>query len=80
MLEAEGATVANEQAVIGVRVPTGLRDRIKAEADRNFGGNESLVIRKGTDLYLRLRSRLGPQFEPTIALWLGDDAEDRQAA
>lgn len=68
------------ESQIGVRVTPEFRARVRAEAERNFDGNESLVLRKGTDLYLRLKSRLGPQFEPTIALWLGDEAEERQAA
>lgn len=65
---------------IGVRVTPEFRARVRAEAERSFDGNESLVLRKGTDIYLRLRAKLGAQFEPTIALLLGDDAEDRAAA
>lgn len=70
----------SQREQIGVRVDPEFRARVRAEAERNFGGNESLVLRKGTDLYLRLREKLGVQFEPMLAIWLGDDDQNRTAA
>ena len=60
--------------MIGVRVEPAFRTEIKAEADRRFGGNESLLIREATRVYLRLRRKLGHQYEPTLALLCGDEA------
>lgn len=69
----------NRREQIGVRVDPEFRARVRAEADRNFGGNESLVLRKGTDLYLRLKEKWGVQFEAVVAGLLGDD-QGRPAA
>lgn len=65
---------------IGVRVEPDLRAEIKAEAARQFGGNESMLVRKATVDYLRLRRKLGPQYEPTIALLLGESSLTDEAA
>lgn len=53
-------------AIIFARVDDALRMQIRAEADRRFEGNESLVVREAVRLYLRLRHHLGPAFEPTL--------------
>ena len=68
--------------VIGVRVDPGFRAEIKAGADRYHDGSESAVLRAGAKLYLLMRDRLGPQFEPTLmALWgisLHEPADERE--
>lgn len=62
---------------IGVRVEPALRAEIKAEASHRFDGNESMLMREATVIYIRLRRKLGPQYEPTIALLLGDPIDER---
>ena len=58
---------------IGVRMEPSLRDEIRVEADKYFGGNESLLLREGAILYINLRRKLGTLYEPTLGLWLGPD-------
>ena len=56
---------------IGVRVEPDLRAEIKAEADKRFGGNESLLMREATRKHLRMRRKLGAQYEPTMLVLPG---------
>ena len=65
---------------IGVRVDAAFRAEIKAAADRHFGGNESYLVRAATELYIRLRQRLGLQFEPVVGSLVPPDGDDRRAA
>ena len=58
---------------VGVRVSDELRALIQAEADTRFGGNESLVLRHATEIYLQLRQRFGPTLDIMLAAWLNDD-------
>ena len=51
---------------IYARVDPALRDRVKAEADLRFEGNESVVVRVAVVTYLRLREHLGSSFDETI--------------
>lgn len=55
---------------IGVRIDPELRTEIKTIARRHHEGSDSAAIRAGARLYITLRNRLGPNFEPTLlALW-----------
>lgn len=68
----------NRLPMIGVRVTPEFRELIAEEAERQFGGNESLLMRKATSLYIDLHKKLGVQFQPTIDSLLGD-ADDEAA-
>lgn len=72
--------MSERQPMIGVRVEPGFRDEIKAEADKRFGGNESLLMREATRTYLRMRRKLGAQYEPTLLDLLGDEEQQEAAA
>jgi len=48
------------------RVDPALRERVKAEADQRFEGNESFVVRAAVVTYLRLRDHFGSSFEAEI--------------
>lgn len=69
-----------KESQIGFRMDPEFREAIKAEANARFGGNESLLVREATRLYLQLRHELGVQFEPTIALWLRNRDDQDKAA
>lgn len=58
--------------MIGVRVEPEFRAEIKDAARRFHGGNESLLLRESARLYLDLRRKLGPQFEPFLHIHLGN--------
>lgn len=66
--------------MIGVRVTPELREQIASEAEKRFGGNESLLMREATVLYIELRRKLGVQFEPTIHVLTGapNESADNQ--
>ncbi len=72
--------MSERQPQIGVRVEPDFRAEIKASADRHFGGNESLLLREAARVYLAMRRRLGVQYEPTLALLIGDDARNGEVA
>jgi hypothetical protein len=65
---------------IFARVSPEFRAEIKAEAVERFEGNEGAVIREAARTYLRLRRKLGPQYEPTLALLLGDSSSIQEKA
>jgi hypothetical protein len=65
--------------MIGVRVTPEFRAEIAGEAEKRFGGNESLLMREATALYIRMRHKLGPQFEPTINLLIGESVDEKAA-
>ncbi len=65
---------------IGVRVEPRFRAEIKNAAERHHGGNESLLLREAARVYLALRRKLGVQYDPTLALLIGDDASGERAA
>lgn len=64
---------------IGIRVDPEFRAEVRAAADRYHQGNESYMGREALKTYMALRSRLGSQYEPTIALLLGPPASEPQA-
>jgi hypothetical protein len=66
--------------MIGVRFVPAEKAVVKAGAERYFDGNESDLLRAGTRLYLRLRDKLGVQFEPTMALILGENGSGKERA
>lgn len=67
------------QPQIGVRVEPQFRAELKEVADRYFGGNESLLFREAVKKYIRMRRKLGAQFEPFLATIIGED-DDQEAA
>lgn len=58
--------MAARPPMVFARIEPALRDRVKAEANRRFEGNESLVIRDAIRTYLRLRDHLGTAYEATL--------------
>lgn len=64
------------EQVGGIRVDPRFRRRIQTEAARRFGGNEALLMREATRLYLDLRDHLGPRFELVIDSLTRDDESD----
>ncbi len=63
--------MSERKPLIFARVEPEFRQRLKREADARFDGNESMVIRVAARDYLDLRDALGPQYEATLAIFLG---------
>jgi hypothetical protein len=58
------------------RVDGPFRQRIKRDAAANFGGNESMSVRRALELYLDLRELHGPRFELVVARVLAADEQE----
>ncbi len=72
--------MSEPRPVIGVRVEPAFRAEIKAAAIRHHGGNESLLLREAAEVYLELRRKLGVQYEPTMALLIGEREREAVAS
>lgn len=57
---------ASERRMVFARIEPEFRRRVKAEADRRYQGNESMVVRAALEMYLDLREELGPRFEIVV--------------
>jgi len=53
----------SSRPLLFARVDPALKQRVKADADQRFEGNESFVVRAAVVTYLRLRDHFGPSFE-----------------
>lgn len=56
-----------EPIFIAVRVTSDIVERAQRLADRQYGGNRSLVLRNAIVTYLDLKEALGPRFDLVIA-------------
>ena len=72
--------MAQAKPQIGVRVDPDLRRQIQAVAAKNFDGNESLLMRRATETYLRLHRRFGPSLDVMLEGWLGPTDEKIRSA
>lgn len=65
----------NRRPKFNARIEPALRDRLKAEAERRFQGNEAMAAREAIVTYLDLRDSLGFEFERTIDSLRSGDRE-----
>lgn len=72
--------VTSKSPQIGVRVDPAFRAEIKLMADKHFDRSESALLREAARTYISLRRKLGPQYEPTIAILTGETSEPRETA
>jgi hypothetical protein len=61
----------SKKPLLFARVEPELFDRVRAEADLRYEGNQSLLLRNAMRTYLRLREKLGSGFEPTMEALTG---------
>lgn len=64
--------------MINLRVDADFDALLQAEAEKRFGGSKGLLLREAGETYITLRRRLGPQYEPTIALLTGETTDRRE--